>query len=770
MRVFLLGIVAAVFAFAQSTEIGQAPPGATLAGRVITVNGTETRPVRRARVTLTGGGLTAPRAADTDTKGAYRFDRLPAAGPFKIAVQKPGFVRLDADAAPNADLKMERAGAIEGIVMDAGGDPLMNVVVRALQPQSDGTPPKPVAQARTDDLGRYRLHSLASGDYYVETATDPVVIGTHVYMPGEKRPDVNRGYYPAAMALQDARTVRVSAPRDATAIDLTFAPALPVIDPAAPPPPPRPDATGTARIAGQLVDAVSGKPVKNARLLLVPLEGVALTNWKRSDRQGRFEYTQLTARRYRLSVDVDRYISLEYGQRRPGEAGTPIEVRDGQDFKADMALPRASAIEGTLLDEFGDPAPGVLVQIARKQFVAGRHRLMPQPGRAAAPTTDDRGYYRASGLAPGDYFVAGLSGAYADANEVGGFAPTYYPGSPESGAAVPVTVPFAADAQAAFALTPAKTFMVAGTMVDAEGKPISGRGTLWLMTPDRLHRADFNLARGVTTPDGRFVLRNVPQGSYTMQGFGVPPPGGRGPGNLAAMPFGWLPVTVGDTDLDGVVLKVTNGTVVRGRITLDDSSVPPPAAREIHVTTYPVEFDSSPVGGGPSPSETYDDLTFEVAKQSGLRRIIVGVASPNWTVKKITLNDMDVTDSAVDLRTRDVEGVEVLLTPKVSVISGIVPNDKGEPLADYAVVVFASDPTKWIDRSRFVVTARPSQQGRYVIRGLPPEEYLAVALPNLVASESSDPDFLQQLRPIATTFVLTEGEKKTLDLKLKKRP
>jgi len=169
MRIVLFGVLSAAVTFSTSAAILQTAPAA-LTGRVTTGTGPDVRPVRRAKVTLTGSGLAAPRVADTDAAGVYRFDRLPA-GSFTVRVQKPGFVALDADAAPNAALTMIRGGAIEGVVADAAGDPIFNVVVTALQPQADRTaPPKPIAG--TDDLGRYRLHSLPAGDYFVSVAAD----------------------------------------------------------------------------------------------------------------------------------------------------------------------------------------------------------------------------------------------------------------------------------------------------------------------------------------------------------------------------------------------------------------------------------------------------------------------------------------------------------------------------------------------------------------------------------------------------------------------
>jgi 5-hydroxyisourate hydrolase-like protein (transthyretin family) len=771
MRTLLLGLLS--LAVASS---GSQPPATALTGRVITGTGAEARPVRRAKVTLSGAGLPDSRIADTDTTGAYRFDRVPA-GDFKVRVEKPGFVTLEADAQASATLTMIRGGAIEGVIADSAGDPTWNVVVTALQPQADGKP-KAIARTRTDDLGRYRLHSLAAGDYVVSADTDGYFLERMFLMPGEKRPGVTTAYYPAAGGVENARSVRVSAGRDVSAIDVTLTPARPFVDPSAPPPAPRSDRNGTGRIAGVVSDATTGRPIRTAELLLLPApgQGPRITHWIRTDAQGRFEYTSLPAQRYTLQVQAQRYVTLEYGQKRPGETGTQIDLRDGEDFRADVKLPRASAIEGTLLDEFGDPAPGVLVQIARRTLVGGRYRIVPGGGPVPVPPSDDRGRYRVAAVPPGDYYVAALSGVYTESNDVGGFAPTYYPGTADAGGATPMSIALGGDAAATFALVPAKTVSIAGRIVDEAGQPM-GRGTLWLATPDRLRRMDFNLARGRAAPDGTFLLRNVPSGSYTLQGFGapVPPavhkPGAQhGPLNYGALRFGWLPIDLGDADLDGVVLKVSDGRLLTGQIVLEDNAVvTPPKPDQVHITALPVEFDSAPVGGGPPPSETRADWTFEVRSMSGIRRVFASVASPNWMLRKITLNDRDITDTPLDFRTTDVAGVVVVITPKVTRVAGGVTDDRG-PVADYAVVVFATDPTKWIERSRFVAVGRPTQQGRFTVAGLPPEDYLAIALPNVAGNEYMDPEFLQQLRASATSFTLGEGESKTLDLKLKRRP
>ena len=93
------------------------------------------------------------------------------------------------------------------------------------------------------------------------------------------------------------------------------------------------------------------------------------------------------------------------------------------------------------------------------------------------------------------------------------------------------------------------------------------------------------------------------------------------------------------------------------------------------------------------------------------------------------------------------------------------------PARDFTVVVFSEDATQWTFPSRFVSIARPNpaQPGGFLLGGLPPAAYLAVALPSVNGPEYQDPEFLQALRPLATRVVLNEGDAKTIALRIIKR-
>ena len=142
-----------------------------------------------------------------------------------------------------------------------------------------------------------------------------------------------------------------------------------------------------------------------------------------------FPFAELFGGSYQVNVTAEHYVGLEFGQRAPGKQGRRIELAEGMQFdKADFALPRTSAVEGRLVDEFGDPVPGVTIQVARVVVAAGKRRLMPvSSGTIATRPSDDLGQFRVFNLPPGDYYALALSGPFAGADDPSGFAPHVLP-------------------------------------------------------------------------------------------------------------------------------------------------------------------------------------------------------------------------------------------------------------------------------------------------------------------------------------------------------
>jgi hypothetical protein len=146
-------------------------------------------PVRRAVVTLTGGGLTA-RSVLTDDAGQFSFVRLPG-GTYTVTARKAAYLAapfgakrpgrtgmpivLASAQRTNVTIAMSRGAAITGVLRDAAGMPVRSVDVRAIDARtlsaiSDTSPPD---LATTDDRGVFRIYGLLPGDYFLVALPTP---------------------------------------------------------------------------------------------------------------------------------------------------------------------------------------------------------------------------------------------------------------------------------------------------------------------------------------------------------------------------------------------------------------------------------------------------------------------------------------------------------------------------------------------------------------------------------------------------------------------
>ena len=165
--------------------------------------------------------------------------------------------------------------------------------------------------------------------------------------------------------------------------------------------------TGRGLIVGQVVDAVTGKPLRDAIVTITGASQVTRDEGVAAPRilttaDGYFVFRNLARGNFIVKATKRGYTEGVSGRRRPGGPSQPIALADGERV-GDVAVRmwRPGALAGTVVDEAGDPLVNIRVRAFRRTVGPGR----PQFLGAATATTNDRGEYRLGGLLPGEYIV-----------------------------------------------------------------------------------------------------------------------------------------------------------------------------------------------------------------------------------------------------------------------------------------------------------------------------------------------------------------------------
>jgi hypothetical protein len=531
-------------------------------------------------------------------------------------------------------------------------------------------------------------------------------------------------------------------------------------DPAQPP-----AETGTAVVRGRVIGGESGTPLRRA-VVRISGQGMPEGRMTTTDEQGRYEFKDLPAGRFGLFANKAGYVPMQYEQRRPLSGGKPLDLADGQVIQGvDFNLPRGGVIAGRITDELGEPMPEVSVRIMRYHYVEGRRQLVPV-GPGGMSRTDDQGRYRAYGLPAGDYYVSATveGGMYwgPPSDTRTGFAPTYYPGTPSVTDAQRVRVPPGGEnPNVHFALVPARTVEITGTVLDSQGQPLS-RGFVMVREGPANSMSFTMRGGGPVKPDGTFRVANLSPGEYVLH---VDTAMGS---NDAESESASVPVSIGAEDLTGLTIVTSRPALVTGHVITETGTAPPGRAAEYQFWVSPMEAGIMMRGGS---GVTNDDWTFESRTQPDVAVMVrPGRMPEGWTLKSVLLDGVDVTDSGFIVRSgQEAHGLQLVLTNRTSTVSGTVQGEGSAPARDYVVIVFADDPQRWHGRSRHIMTGRPDQRGRFEISRLPAGSYLVIALESIEEGQQSDPEFLQELRSYATPFQLGDGEQKALSLRLVQR-
>ena len=546
-----------------------------------------------------------------------------------------------------------------------------------------------------------------------------------------------------------------------------------------------------ARITGRVIAADTGRPIRRARVFLSGT-GVPGGRGSLTDDEGRFELTELPEGRYSLTAGKTGFITLSYGQRRPLQAGIPIQLADGQQLTGvDFGLPRGSVIAGHVYDESGDPLPGASVRVMRYEYAQGNRQLVP----AGTAQTDDLGGYRVWGLNPGDYYVSAVTPTFGGGRGFGGFpggpppgrgggpggargsiaaggataspdpeqvgyAPTFYPGVPSVNDARAVTVGLSVEVPSVdFSVLLVRTARVAGHVTNPDGTPTTA-GNIMLI-PESSGRAGRNGAFASRIEwDGAFSMAGVAPGRYLLRARSD---------DTVEPQFALQPMTIGESDLPDLTVILSPAASISGTIVFQNTQGQQvPDLGTIRVSAPLVDQ----IDLGPNPTTRVERTgTFTLGGVQAGTHLLRAQGSPRgWTLKSVTSNGRDIIDTPIELRSgQNLAGVTLVFTDRLTEVSGSITDDRGTPITEYTVLAFPQDERLWNPQSRHVMTTRPDQNGKYQLRGLPPADYFLVAVDPAEQGEWFEPSYLTAHRDAATRFSLSEGDVITRDFKVSSR-
>jgi len=555
-------------------------------------------------------------------------------------------------------------------------------------------------------------------------------------------------------------------------------------------------AAATAALAGTVFTAeAEPRPVRRAVVSATPQAGRRAVMTVTDD-DGRFALEGLPAGAYVVQSSKPGLITTYYGAKRPGRGpGVPVVVADGQRVQVALNMLKGAVIAGQVADEQGAPAANAGLQLLQYRTVNGERTLYGAYGGYGYASTDDRGFYRAFGLPPGDYLVAVTGRAYgnegvhqmsaaevqwaerqfasgASLPAVAGTAtlppsgppvtaaPIYFPGTPDLALAQLVTVAAGEERSGVnFSIRNVPTARITGMVFDPEGRPASGVQVSLVATS--LVPGDFVIAMSsagrATATNGRFSMAGIAPGRYALTARTTSP----------SSPAQWAihDLMIDGHDVTGIELRLEQGLTVSGRVVVEGGP-PPPDVSRVRISLASVQTSSGitlTVPAGPIGPDGRFEVTGLIL---GRYRATVQPLTSPWIARSVTVGSVDALDVAVEISKGETSVVTVMLTDRAAELSGTVVDSTGKPTPEYSIIVFSTDRAMWFTNARRTRAMRLSSTGTFSMTGLPAGDYFLCAATDYDSADLSDPAFLAELAAVSYRVTLRPGEVVRQDLKV----
>ena len=479
-----------------------------------------------------------------------------------------------------------------------------------------------------------------------------------------------------------------------------------------------------------------------------------------TDDEGKFVFDAVPPGEYRVVSSRTGFIAA----RRAGAANQVSVKAGGRVSNVSFPMLPQGVIAGRVLDEEGEPVQGAQIQVMNRRVQRGVSNWVGMRGNAS----NDLGEFRIAGIQPGKVLLqitppgmrrggVPVSGRPAE-NASQGYVTMYYPGVLDPSQAMPLDVrPGTELTNLDITLRKTDVFRITGRALDTNGEPMQR----FIVTATRVDQTGAGPAgfSGGARNDGTFQIANLPAGEYRVMVRRLT----GGPQNQAG---GMATVSVNSGDVEGLVVQVSDGFTVTGKVEVEGQSTTVISPRSLRVNLLPAE--AGMIMMGTRPAAPAEDGTFTMQGVTPGKYRIPAMTVGGAYLAEVQIGGQDYFGKEIDL-TGGVPGpVRIVYRTDGATIQGSVELPETKAMTPPVAVIVPAD-------AELRAALQPQQAnvddtGSFQFKNLRPGEYLLWVFDDADLNEMSDPDFLLMVQEKAVKVRVAAAQSATAKARLSAWP
>jgi 5-hydroxyisourate hydrolase-like protein (transthyretin family) len=513
--------------------------------------------------------------------------------------------------------------------------------------------------------------------------------------------------------------------------------------------------TGKFRIAGMVVDALSGAPLDRTRVTIADVNNRQRVQSVVTADDGRFEF-HVGPGKYALQGDKRGFVAASYNQHERFFSSAIVTGAELDTEHLVLRLPPAAVLGGKVYDEAGDPVRDASVRLYREDHRLGMSRVLPE----GISVTDDQGAYEFAPLDEGTYYVS-VSAApwyamhpatsngqnpptHVDSSLDVVYPATYYDNTTNSDDARPIPVRGGDHLNLDFHLSPvAALHILFRATADSDGNftmPVLQQSSFGSTSMDP--QADVQNIDIERDGPGLFEMTGVPPGHYTLR---LPASTSGEPGAASQ-----IDLTENGQEVDPTAGRPVSS--VKATVALQDGSALPPRL-----------FVALQSAGGRTVAvaavDEKGDVDFSQV-DAGSYAILAGTSTEAYAVARVTAAGKPVAGHTLNVPPGTELTVSLSVAPPVTAVEGFARSkDKATPGA--MVVLVPKNPVANRDLFR---RDQSDLDGSFHLRDVVPGTYTVTAIENGWDLDWSKPQVIAHYAQHGQTVVVSPDSKPAIHL------